>query len=107
MKKGRKIVWTENSVQDLLNIKLYIEQDAVERSESWVTELLEAGEGLSIFAERGRIVPEFNQKDLRELLIGNYRLVYRLQPDSIEIITVFEGHRQIQKDDTKDIDEKE
>ena len=50
---------------------------------------------------RGRIVPEFNQENLRELLIDNYRLVYRIKMTSIEVITVFEGHRELHKKDLK------
>lgn len=94
-----KVVWTENSVQDLLIIKKYIAEDSPERSDRWIEELLEAGESLSALASRGRLVPELNQENLRELLIGNYRLVYRLSLKVIEILTVFEGHRQIRKDD--------
>ena len=41
----------------------------------------------------GRQVPEFGRKDLRELIVRNYRIVYHLTADRIEIVTVFEGHR--------------
>ena len=102
MEKKRKVVWTDNAIQDLAIIKEYIAEDSLARSEKWVTELLDAGEGLSTFANRGRVVPEFNQDKLRELLIDSYRLVYRLSPKLVEIVTVFEGHRQLRKDDVKE-----
>lgn len=101
MKSVLKVFWTENTIQDLLTIKEYISQDSVERAEQWVLELYTAGEGLANLSNRGRIVPEFNQDNLRELLIENYRLVYRVKPATIEIITVFEGHRQLKKKDIK------
>jgi len=41
----------------------------------------------------GRQVPELNRDDLREVFLGNYRIVYRIFPDSIEVLTIFEGHR--------------
>ncbi|MBX7231737.1 MAG: hypothetical protein K1X29_06590 [Bdellovibrionales bacterium] len=56
---------------------------------------------MSHFSKRGRVVPEFNQENLREWL-ENYRLVYRVKAASIEILTVFEGHRQIRKKDVEE-----
>ncbi len=41
----------------------------------------------------GRQVPEINNKTIRELLFRNYRIVYKIKSDSIEILTVFEGHK--------------
>ena len=97
MKSVLKVFWTENVIQDLLAIKEFISQDSVERAEEWVLELYTAGESLANLSARGRIVPEFNQDNLRELLIENYRLIYRVKPTAVEIITVFEGHRQLKK----------
>lgn len=97
MSKDLKILWTENAIQDLHAIKDFISQDSPERAADWLQELFDRGENLSHFPKRGRVVPEFSQENLRELLIENYRLVYRVKPTSIEILTVFEGHRQIRK----------
>jgi plasmid stabilization system protein ParE len=101
MKKDLKVLWTENAIQDLLGIKAFIAQDSIDRAEEWVTELYTAGENLSRLSDRGRIVPEFNQDNLRELLIENYRLVYRVKSTAVEIITVFESHRQLKARDLK------
>lgn len=101
MSKDLKVLWTENAIQDLLGIKAFIAQDSVEHAEEWVNQLYFAGENLSRFSKRGRIVPEFDQDNLRELLIENYRLVYRVKAAKVEIITVFEGHRQLKTKDLK------
>ncbi len=101
MSKDLKVLWTENAIQDLLGIKAFIAQDSIDRAGEWVVELYSAGENLSQFSGRGRIVPEFNQENLRELLIENYRLVYRIKSTTVEIITVFEGHRQLKPKDLK------
>ena len=96
-----KVRWTENSIQDLLAIKEFIALDSPKRAETWIGELYFSGKNLVTFPQRGRIVPEFNQENIRELLIENYRLVYRIKPTSIEILTVFEGHRRLNKKDIK------
>ncbi len=95
------VLWTEKSIEDLLAIKYFISQDSAARAEEWVGELYSAGLSLASFPTRGRIVPEFNQENLRELLIDNYRLVYRIKKSVIEIVTVFESHRQLKKGDFK------
>lgn len=101
MKKSFKTLWTENAIQDLLAAKDYISQDSPGDAEGWIFKLYNAGEEIIDFPHRGRIVPEFNQEDLRELLISNYRLVYRIKNSTIEIITIFEGHRQLSKKNIK------
>ncbi len=101
MSKDLKVLWTENAIQDLLGIKAFIAQDSIDRAEKWLIALYAAGENLSQFSSRGRIIPEFNQENLRELLIENYRLVYRIKSATVEIITVFEGHRQLNAKDFK------
>lgn len=88
-------------MQDLLAIKDFISLDSPEMADKWVQELYSSGENLASFSQRGRIVPEFNRENIRELLIENYRLVYRVKPTSIEILAIFEGHRQLKRKDIK------
>lgn len=101
MTKKLDVVWTENAISDLLAIKDFISQDSARRADSWISELYRAGLSLADFPERGRIVPEFDKKDIRELLIENYRIVYRVKILKVEILTVFDGHRQLSKKDIK------
>ncbi len=72
-----KVLWTETAIQDLLNTKKYLTEDSPDRAATWVLELFNSGESLGNLPTRGRIVPELNQENLQELLIDNYRLVYR------------------------------
>ena len=46
----------------------------------------------------GRMVPERERPDLREVFVGSYRIVYRIRAESIDILTVFEGHRSFPSD---------
>jgi toxin ParE1/3/4 len=96
-----KVLWTENSIQDLLAIKEFIALDSLDRAEAWIGRLYSYGENTATFPQRGRIVPEFDQENIRELLIDNYRLVYRIKKTSIEILTVFDGHKRLSKKDIK------
>lgn len=46
----------------------------------------------------GRVVPEIGHESVREIVQGNYRIVYRLRPDTIEVVTVFHGARLFRLD---------
>jgi plasmid stabilization system protein ParE len=42
---------------------------------------------------QGRKVPEVDREDIREAIVGNYRIVYLVQAKAVLILTIFEGHR--------------
>ena len=52
----------------------------------------------------GRVVPEFKMEALREVLVRTYRIVYRIQRNEVQVITVFEGHRLFPSDVDVDSD---
>jgi plasmid stabilization system protein ParE len=55
---------------------------------------MDAVDRLALFPERGRVVPELPHAGLRELIVGSYRVVYRVQEaEGVEIVTVFHGAR--------------
>ena len=45
----------------------------------------------------GRIVPEINSPNIREIIEGNYRIIYRVAQEKIEVLTVFEGRKLLKK----------
>lgn len=92
-----KVAWTSTAVSRIEAIEDYIADDDPEAAVSFVSELLEKGESLSLHPQRGRFVPELPASGLRELLHGSYRIVYRVLPKQVQILTVFEGHRALRK----------
>jgi toxin ParE1/3/4 len=64
-----------------------------------VDRLIVRGEALARYPDRGRRLPELPESGLRELIVGNYRLVYRRTSDRVDVLTVIEGHRQPPVDD--------
>jgi plasmid stabilization system protein ParE len=46
----------------------------------------------------GRVVPELRREDIREVILGSYRIIYRVTPSGIEVTTVIEGHMQLGRD---------
>lgn len=88
-----KLYWTETAKQDLLSIKRYIAMDNAEAAKRWIETLRERARKALHAPLVGRKVPEFSRHDIRELIEGNYRIVYQVFSDKLVILTVFEGHR--------------
>jgi addiction module RelE/StbE family toxin len=88
-----KLRWSERAAEDLLAIGRYIARDNRPAARRWVEGLRERARLAAEHPLAGRVVPEIEREDIREVLRGNYRIVYRVDGDAIEVLTVFEGHR--------------
>jgi|WetSurSiteA1Bulk_404760.scaffolds.fasta_scaffold261258_1 toxin ParE1/3/4 len=87
-----KLFWTETAKQDLLAIRRYIAVDNPTAAKRWVERLRDRARNALHAPLAGRKVPELSRDDIRELIEGNYRLVYQVFADRLVILTVFEGH---------------
>ena len=70
-----KIIWTDVAVTDLKNIKEYISKDSVIYARAFLLVIFNSVEQLKDFPKSGRIVPEFNKANTRELHVGTYYFV--------------------------------
>ncbi len=88
------IGFAESAVSDLDEIRLwYVEQGVPDVGERLIAEILQRVEALGKHPELGRIVPEFEQAFLRELIQPPFRIVYRHDPGKIRIVRVWRGER--------------
>jgi len=92
-----EIRWTPQALDDLAAIRDYVARDSTHYATLLVERLFAAVDRLSAFPESGRIVPEFQRPDLREVILGSYRIVYRLRDRRAEVLTVFHGARLFPK----------
>ena len=91
---AREVVWTEPAWEDLAAAADYIARDSEHYAASFVQEVKEAAASLSEFAERGQVVPEFEDPTIRELLVKPYRLVYQLAGETVRVLTLIHGARR-------------
>ena len=87
-----KLLWTHEVLERIVEIEKYIAKDSPVRAKEFIIQLIKRVQSIKNNPRRGRIVPEFSLVDLRELIYKNYRIVYRIRKDNIEILTVFESH---------------
>ncbi|GJQ61102.1 MAG: hypothetical protein SCALA702_01550 [Melioribacteraceae bacterium] len=90
-----KIRWTKEALTRLLEVETYIAEDNPAVAIDFVDSLISYAEKIAENPERGRVVPELSVKSIREVIYKNYRIVYILQEESIDILTVFESHRKL------------
>ena len=86
-----EVIWSPQAIHDLESTKSYVAHDSPHYAGLLAQRLVTAVERLAAFPKSGRVVPEFGDPLLREVLWRNYRLVYRLVGADVEIVTVFHG----------------
>jgi len=84
-----QIRWTHQAAIDLEAIVKFIANDSENYARLMAIDVIKAVERLEAFPNIGRIVPEANNPELREVLAGNYRIIYRNKNDRVEILTIF------------------
>jgi len=96
---ARQVVWSYEATADLETIANYIARDSKFYAASFVQEILDASHSLKMFGERGRIVPELDNPNIRELLIKEYRLIYHIEVEEsrIVILGLIHGKRDLKK----------
>jgi toxin ParE1/3/4 len=90
------IHWTQKAQNDLVSIGLYIKNDNAEIARKFIMAIRKRVLMLKENPGIGRIVPEINQVDIKELIFKNYRFVYKMKSESIDILIVFEGHKLLE-----------
>jgi len=95
----RKLIWTQPALADLDAIHGFIAKDSEYYAMSFLEELIQQPEKLMDFPNIGRIVPEHNQADIRELIFQNYRIIYRLDDLNITILAIIHGKRNLIDDE--------
>ncbi len=88
-----EVRWTDQAVEDLQSIRGFIERDSPRYGRLVAERLFEATSQIETFPHSGRIVPELGREDVRELIVGEYRLVYHLRADLAVLMTVFRSSR--------------
>ena len=94
-----KLVWTELSTEDLKEIYDYIAKDSVRYASITVNKIYNRAQDIIDNPYVGRIVPEINIKVVREVISGNYRIVYKIINEfQVDILRVYHSARLLKAD---------
>lgn len=83
-----KIIWSPLSVERMKGISDYIAADNIDASINWVESICQLIDRLEEHPESGRIVPEINKPNIREIIHGNYRIIYKIRQKELHVLTI-------------------
>ena len=89
-----RVVWAPLALERAAEIARYIAADRPAGAARWIDRLVQIVATLRSQPRRGRRVPELDRDYLREVLHGEYRVIYRVDARRVVILTVRHGRRQ-------------
>ena len=89
-----ELVWSPQALADVEEIRAYISFDSRSYADLTAQRIVAAVERVKTFPDSGRMVPESQSPELREVIAGRFRIVYRRKAQLVEIVTVFRGFRE-------------
>lgn len=91
-----KLEWSNEALEDIESIATYIEKDSPVYAKSVVSKFFEKAEIIKDFTELGRIVPELNDSTIREIFVYSYRLIYKIDSNTVLFVAVIHGKRLLE-----------
>ena len=88
-----RVIWTRQAVEDVEAIQAYVARGSARYAALLVERIVAAVGRLESFPMSGRVVPEVGDDSLREVVFGAYRIVYRLQAESVQVVAVHHAAR--------------
>jgi addiction module RelE/StbE family toxin len=87
------VKWSIPARRDLKQIHDYIAKDSKYYAKTVIQTIVGKTEKLGDFPEIGRVVPEIDDPNIRELFVYSYRLIYEINPEGLEILAIVHGKR--------------
>ena len=94
-----RIIWSPRALERVVEIGEYVAEESPGAAANLVEGLFGSVKRLTHFPNSGRPVPESSRPDLREVIHGNYRVIYRVDPEEVVILTVRHSRQELRPDD--------
>lgn len=92
-----EVIWTKQSVAQLNRYADFIAKDNVLAAQKWVLSLLSKTDQLRDLPKSGRVVPEYSDPNLREIIEGAYRLIYRIKGAKVYVQSIRHTRQELRK----------
>src|SRR5689334_12880897 len=92
-----RVTWTQTAQRQVRDIQLCVARDSPAAAASIVRQLRSNATRLAEYPAMGRTVPEYADPQIRELIVGPYRLVYRYTPEQnrVQVVNVSHASRRL------------
>jgi toxin ParE1/3/4 len=91
-----RVTWSPEALNDVDAIADYIHRDSPAYARAVAEKIIEASRNLTRFPNAGRVVPELGSESIRERFVYSYRLIYRIESDTVLIVAVIHGKRLLE-----------
>jgi plasmid stabilization system protein ParE len=95
------IIWSPLAVEQVRDIASYIALDKSSVAVQWAEEIFNSVGRLSESPDSGRIVPEINRNEIREIVQGNYRVIYKVKEKEILVLIVKSYRQRLNENEVK------
>jgi toxin ParE1/3/4 len=92
---AHRVEWSRRALQDLENIAEFIGRDSPTYAGTVIKKIVSQTRMLAQFPRTGRKVPEFDDENVRELIVYSYRIIYRLTGEGVLVAAVIHGRRML------------
>ena len=93
---AHRLAWSPEAIEDIEAIASYIERDSPWYARAVTSKIVETAEAIPNHPELGRIVPEIEDRLIRERFVYSYRIIYRIEQERILVATVVHGSRLLE-----------
>ena len=90
-----RVEWSDCARDDLDDLVRYIGRDSELYARRFAERVVLATRRLQAFPESGRMIPEAEDKALREIIVQGYRVMYRLETNRALVLAVMHGSRDV------------
>jgi toxin ParE1/3/4 len=96
-----RVVWTQLATEQLDEAMAYIAQDRPATAAEWLEDILDLAGSLADFPDQGKMVPEAEREEIRELILAPYRLIYRRDEKAVYVTMLLHSRRHLSADDVE------
>ena len=95
-----KVMMSDPALGDVEGIETFLSDKSPARAKKLTKEIFARARSLAVFPRRGRMIPEIEDDCLRELIVGDYRVMYEIDDDNgiVEVLAVLHGRRELPMD---------
>lgn len=90
-----RLIWSVQGSEDVESIAEYIGQSSPANAREFIQQVKELAASLPQQPRLGSMVPEWEDENLRERLLNNFRVIYRIRDEDVIIVTVVRGSRRL------------
>jgi addiction module RelE/StbE family toxin len=90
-----KVEWTDTAIEHLVSIYEYVAHDSKPYADRLIDKLTRRSEQIGAFPLSGRMVPEYRDESIREVIERPYRIIYRIKTEQVDILAVVHGAQEL------------